>query len=349
MAGATPNEDPWLLACSCYIKDLDKGEQKIFETASLENLFSSAITAQKDYEEQSKAQAISKKLGPFVDAISQYSEALDVYSNTYSIAMAPLWGSIRVLLHVKSNPGPTSNLIALLFKQRHSHTYVHRIAKAFEKYFKNLVDMFARIGDNLPRCQIYRALFPSYGRLLQAISVVYLDVIHFCVNAKKTFRKLKKSSTVPLMLKMLWKDFNAEFEDKTLVEFRDNLRNMEKEVMVSYMIEGSNDRALMQAKREERERERKIEKRNFLLSTLSSRTYVSKHMKERKRRHSGTGTWLAKTSEFKNWLGENCSTCLWCYGIPGSGKTILASSLIIHSPEKLVGRTSLSRNLPVRK
>ena len=55
--------------------------------------------------------------------------------------------------------------------------------------------MLTRIGDNLPRCQIYQSLFPSHGRLLQAISVVYLDVIHFCVEAKTIFRKLKKSST----------------------------------------------------------------------------------------------------------------------------------------------------------
>lgn len=119
--------------------------------------------------------------------------------------------------------------------------------------------MFTRIGDNLPRCQIYQSLFPSHGRLLQAISVVYLDVIHFCVEAKTIFRKLKKSSTIPFILKSLWKDFNREFEDNTLAKFRYNLRNVEKEVMVSYMIEGSNDRAVVQAEREGRERQRKGE------------------------------------------------------------------------------------------
>jgi len=58
-------------------------------------------------------------------------------------------------------------------------------------------------------------------------------------------------------LKSLWKDFNGEFEDKTLAKFRYDLRNVEKEVMVSYMIEGSNDRAVVHAEREERERQRK--------------------------------------------------------------------------------------------
>ena len=55
--------------------------------------------------------------------------------------------------------------------------------------------MLARIGDILPRCQVYQNLFPSNERLLQAISVAYLDVIDFCWTAKNIFRKMKKSTT----------------------------------------------------------------------------------------------------------------------------------------------------------
>ena len=174
--------------------DLDQEEQNIFATASLENLFYSASAAQKDHEEQSRARDISRKLEPLVSAIDQYGEALNVFSNTYSLAMAPLWGSIRVLLHVKSN---------LLFfyidpctvSIGGADTSRYQIAKTFEKYFKKLIDMFTRIGDNLPRCQVYQSLFPCHGRLLQAISVVYLDIIYFCVDAKTAFRKLKERTT----------------------------------------------------------------------------------------------------------------------------------------------------------
>ncbi|XTI93507.1 hypothetical protein V2W45_1251885, partial [Cenococcum geophilum] len=166
IANASTPEDPWLLARNRYIEDLDKEEQEIFETASLENLLYSASAAQKDHKEQSKSRAISRKLEPLINAISQFGEALDIYSNTYTITMAPIWGSIRVLIH---------------------------IAKEYQKCFKNLINMFTRIGNNLPRCRIYQALFPSHGRLLQAISIVYLDIIHFCVDAKTIFRKLKHS------------------------------------------------------------------------------------------------------------------------------------------------------------
>lgn len=70
-----------------------------------------------------------------------------------------------------------------------------KIAQSFEKYFRKLTDMLERIGDVLPRCQVYQNLFSINSKLLQAISIAYIDVIHFCWTAKKAFRKMKKSTT----------------------------------------------------------------------------------------------------------------------------------------------------------
>ena len=92
--------DPWESARTLFVKDLSNEEQRLFETSTLDNLIDSAVAAQKEHEENSHSRHISKKLEPFVSAIDQYGRALDVYSNSYSIAMTPLWGSVRVLLHV---------------------------------------------------------------------------------------------------------------------------------------------------------------------------------------------------------------------------------------------------------
>jgi len=46
-----------------------------------------------------------------------------------------------------------------------------------------------------------------------------------------------------------------------------------------------------------------------------------------KRREAGTGEWLLNLSEFQTWLKADKQT-LFCPGIPGSGKTILASVVI---------------------
>jgi hypothetical protein len=48
-----------------------------------------------------------------------------------------------------------------------------------------------------------------------------------------------------------------------------------------------------------------------------------------KRRQEGTGTWMLHTDEFKTWLEQREKT-LFCPGIPGAGKTILAAIVVDH-------------------
>lgn len=125
--------------------------------------------------------------------------------------------------------------------------------------------MLARIGDILPRCEVYQTLFPTNERLLQAISIAYLDIIDFCWTAKNLFRKMMKSTKggtfnldhqtwyrksidvriVLLTFKFLWRDFNKDFEEK-LNDFRAHVKVVEKQAGLSNMIEASEERALVQ-------------------------------------------------------------------------------------------------------
>ena len=92
--------DPWQAAHALYMKDLSAEEQALFETATLDNLLDSTNTAQRQHQDESRSRYIFSKLEPLINAIDQYGRVLDIYANTYSLAMAPLWGSVRVLLHV---------------------------------------------------------------------------------------------------------------------------------------------------------------------------------------------------------------------------------------------------------
>ena len=51
------------------------------------------------------------------------------------------------------------------------------------------------------------------------------------------------------------------------------------------------------------------------------------HRMSLKLRHPGTGVWLTESDEFKRWL-DTPNSKLWLRGIPGAGKTVLASSVI---------------------
>ncbi|KAK3391226.1 hypothetical protein B0H63DRAFT_411349, partial [Podospora didyma] len=64
-----------------------------------------------------------------------------------------------------------------------------------------------------------------------------------------------------------------------------------------------------------------------VLDWFSPTDYASQQSDFVKRRQDGTGQWLLDSSEFKAWLKADSRT-LFCPGIPGAGKTILASIVV---------------------
>ena len=50
------------------------------------------------------------------------------------------------------------------------------------------------------------------------------------------------------------------------------------------------------------------------------------------RREQGTGLWFLESSEFEEW-SNGCPSTLWCPGLPGSGKTFIASLVVDHLTE----------------
>jgi hypothetical protein len=124
------NDDPWAVAKTRFIADLDDKERELFHNASLENLYYSASNVNRQDSENSKTRITIRKLGPLVSAIENYGKALDTFSNIAPLYLAPIWGSIRVVLVV---------------------------AGAHGKFYDRIVDTLERIGDILPR---FRKLLP---------------------------------------------------------------------------------------------------------------------------------------------------------------------------------------------
>ena len=100
MGTVLPHQDAWTRARDRYTEDLSDEEKAMFKEASLERVFYDASAAEKKHAASSKTRDIMSKLDPLVTAIEQYGEAIDVYSNAYPLALSPLWGSVRVILHV---------------------------------------------------------------------------------------------------------------------------------------------------------------------------------------------------------------------------------------------------------
>ncbi|KAI9375064.1 purine and uridine phosphorylase [Aspergillus egyptiacus] len=77
-----------------------------------------------------------------------------------------------------------------------------------------------------------------------------------------------------------------------------------------------------------------------ILEWLSTEDYSSQHGDYINRREAGTGQWFLGASEFQEWV-ENSGEVLFCPGIPGAGKTILASTVIDYLQRKFDAAPSI--------
>ena len=69
-------------------------------------------------------------------------------------------------------------------------------------------------------------------------------------------------------------------------------------------------------------------KREDILFWISSQPYPQHHEQTKKGLVRGTGQWLLQDPVFQNWKDGSTSSILWLHGIPGSGKSKLASIVI---------------------
>ena len=73
------------------------------------------------------------------------------------------------------------------------------------------------------------------------------------------------------------------------------------------------------------ERSRASEERNKILDWISTLKHQQKHHDICRPRVRGTGDWLLREPDFTKWMDDSQrDNVLWCQGIQGSGKTILA-------------------------
>lgn len=306
MDSKAPSIDAWTRARNRYIEDLTEDEKQIYSSATLENLYYDTSAAEKNHRATSSSRAFISKLQPLCAAIEQYGEAIDVYANASALILCPLWGSVRVVLH---------------------------LAREFGKYFDKLVEMFARIGDVLPRFRVYEKLFPGHEQLVQSLSIVYVDIIKFCTDAKAIFRQGRRPFLTNFRagFKLLWKPFDRQFGQR-MDEFRIHKKNEDKEAGLSHMVEAADARAIDIINRSQVDKERKgwynsnpiatdfglislDNERRRTLSMLSSLKYDEKQRNFQRVRYAGTGQWLVENTVFQSWRTSSESSSLCCHGI----------------------------------
>lgn len=111
-------------------------------------------------------------------------------------------------------------------------------------------------------------------------------------------------------------------------KFRKHSKRVEKEAGIAHFIESAKMREVQRANRALQLRNSKLQRRHQILSAIPTSNYWSMQSKLSALRHPGSNSWIQRTSEYVSWYSSPNSDCLCCYGIPGSGKSVLAASVI---------------------
>jgi hypothetical protein len=84
-----------------FFESLTTDEQQIFKATTLSSgLFQEVQEVDAQHKDHSISRKVSSALRPFIDVIEQYGRALDVFANS-SEFLCPIWGGIRIVLHVR--------------------------------------------------------------------------------------------------------------------------------------------------------------------------------------------------------------------------------------------------------
>jgi hypothetical protein len=93
----------WEKANSRFLEGLSESERSMFGSATMENLFYQSSGTFERYKVDSKLWKFQVKIQPLLDAVEEYGSAMDVYANASSMILCPIWGSLRVVIHVSAD------------------------------------------------------------------------------------------------------------------------------------------------------------------------------------------------------------------------------------------------------
>ncbi|KAJ7270999.1 ankyrin repeat-containing domain protein [Mycena rebaudengoi] len=86
------------------------------------------------------------------------------------------------------------------------------------------------------------------------------------------------------------------------------------------------------------EREKIVKERKEIFDWLSPPNFFARHADIFETRQKGTGLWFIRERKFQDWL--SLGGTLWCHGIPGAGKTVLASIIVDYLRTELQGTST---------
>lgn len=288
-----------------FKKGLKKRDQETFEFTTFNDLTNSIVDLQTKQYELRELQN-QNRLRPFLEVIEQYGKLVEVFYNGNAI-MAFVWGPIKFLLQVTST---------------------------YNAAFNELLDTYEHIGEKLPLLLRYQDLFRSKPHMVRILALIYEDILKFHRITLRYFQQ-------PLWRQLFdatWKTYKARFSG-IISNMAQHQSLIESQASLSKIEDFEESRRITDYQFEAEMKNEDLRRLQAVYNWLSATNVETQqdYLSSTRADYPGTGRWLLDNVSFKEWFNPQfpkVPPLLWLNGIPGAGKTILAS-LVVEEARKL--------------
>ncbi|KAF1946974.1 C2H2 domain-containing protein [Clathrospora elynae] len=243
-----------------------------FGNTTYEQLCNEIGRIQKEQETRMEMMNLSR-IQSCLEAMHQFGKVIDIFLNV-SNAVAFVWGPMKLLLLT---------------------------ASTFADSFETLLDAYEQIGEQLPLLSEYESMFHSSPHMINALALMYIDILDFHQQAMKFF--------AGKLWKRLFRSILAQYRryQEDMADLKSKLDETIASEQAKKMLAVKEWLAVGQQPQQDHDSFCQI-----------------------RREHSTTARWILQHAIIKHWTEADVPSTpvLWMHGIPGAGKTILASAVI---------------------
>ncbi|KAF7537521.1 hypothetical protein G7054_g3664 [Neopestalotiopsis clavispora] len=276
---------------------LKKKDDELFRHVTRDSLLTHLEDVQNEQHTKRRGRNLAR-LQPMIEAMDQLGKVIEVFVNA-QIFVAYVW-----------------------------------IAGAYSGAFNDLLDMYEKIGDSFRLLTQSEQLFRTDSHMLRLLILMYKDIFEFHRLAIKYFRQ-------PLLKQLFdatWKTYKSRF-DPIINRIQDHGDLIHRQATLSHIRQFQQDRADREAERDQRKESEQNQRLRVLYDWLHSPSVQNDqdHFSKIRQEYPGTGRWLLDVPVFKEWFDpkfHSIPALLWITGMPGAGKTILAS-LVVEAAQAL--------------
>ena len=170
-------EASFLQVLNDFKKRLKPEEEAKFAFTTLKDLEQAANDLQEKQRKTKTARNLTR-IQPFLQAMTQYKDIIEVFLNTSSI-LCFVWGPMKFMLLV-------SRVWEYKFTSR-TEADGRQIASNWSKSFDTLLDTYKQLAENFPLLLQCRSMFEENEHMKKILVWIYEDILKFHLRALRVF------------------------------------------------------------------------------------------------------------------------------------------------------------------